>query len=74
MKSRRIQPDSEYPDWLWHLVDKRPMLSNLRMKDAKILPYEDLSISSSWTTGRGSRKRMLSLLRTDLENLISCSS
>lgn len=38
----KIQPDSEYPDWLWHLVDKRPVLSELRRKDAKTLPYEDL--------------------------------
>ncbi|KQJ91736.1 54S ribosomal protein L37, mitochondrial [Brachypodium distachyon] len=38
----KIQPDAEYPDWLWHLVDKRPVLSELRRKDAKELPYEDL--------------------------------
>ncbi|KAG8051009.1 hypothetical protein GUJ93_ZPchr0009g828 [Zizania palustris] len=38
----KIQPDSEYPEWLWCLLDKRPMLSELRRKDAKTLPYEDL--------------------------------
>uniref|UniRef100_A0A0E0FAT4 Large ribosomal subunit protein mL54 n=1 Tax=Oryza meridionalis TaxID=40149 RepID=A0A0E0FAT4_9ORYZ len=38
----KLQPDSEYPEWLWHLLDKRPMLSELRRKDAKTLPYEDL--------------------------------
>ncbi|MED6168670.1 hypothetical protein PIB30_013653 [Stylosanthes scabra] len=38
----KIQPDSEYPDWLWHLLDKRPALSELRRKDIQKLPYEDL--------------------------------
>ncbi|KAF0934800.1 hypothetical protein E2562_028809 [Oryza meyeriana var. granulata] len=38
----KLQPDSEYPEWLWHLLDKRPMLSELRRKDSKTLPYEDL--------------------------------
>jgi large subunit ribosomal protein L54 len=38
----KIQPDSEYPDWLWHLLDKRPVLSELRRKDPKTLSYEDL--------------------------------
>jgi large subunit ribosomal protein L54 len=38
----KIQPDSEYPDWLWQLLDKRPVLSELRRKDPKTLPYEDL--------------------------------
>uniref|UniRef100_A0A0D9XY70 Large ribosomal subunit protein mL54 n=1 Tax=Leersia perrieri TaxID=77586 RepID=A0A0D9XY70_9ORYZ len=38
----KLQPDSEYPEWLWHLLDKCPMLSELRRKDAKTLPYEDL--------------------------------
>ncbi|XP_037439548.1 54S ribosomal protein L37, mitochondrial-like [Triticum dicoccoides] len=37
----KIQPDSEYPGWLWHMIDKRPVLSELRRKDAKALPYED---------------------------------
>ncbi|WKA04256.1 hypothetical protein VitviT2T_022311 [Vitis vinifera] len=23
----KVLPDSEYPDWLWHLLDKRPALS-----------------------------------------------
>ncbi|WJX66925.1 hypothetical protein P8452_51430 [Trifolium repens] len=38
----KILPDSEYPDWLWHLLDKRPALSELRRKDIGTLPYEDL--------------------------------
>ncbi|KAL2246864.1 UNVERIFIED_CONTAM: hypothetical protein Sindi_2538700 [Sesamum indicum] len=38
----KILPDSEYPDWLWHLLDKRPALSELRRKDVESLPYEDL--------------------------------
>ncbi|KAL3526149.1 hypothetical protein ACH5RR_014521 [Cinchona calisaya] len=38
----KILPDSEYPDWLFHLLDKRPALSELRRKDLETLPYEDL--------------------------------
>lgn len=38
----KILPDSEYPDWLWHLLDKRPPLSELRRKDIETLPYDDL--------------------------------
>ncbi|OAY29589.1 54S ribosomal protein L37, mitochondrial [Manihot esculenta] len=38
----KILPDSEYPDWLWHLLDKRPALSALRREKIEILPYEDL--------------------------------
>ncbi|KAK7266893.1 hypothetical protein RIF29_19553 [Crotalaria pallida] len=38
----KILPDSEYPDWLWHLLDKRPALSELRRKNIEMLPYEDL--------------------------------
>ncbi|KAL0461751.1 UNVERIFIED_CONTAM: hypothetical protein Slati_0062700, partial [Sesamum latifolium] len=38
----KILPDSEYPDWLWHLLHKRPALSELRRKDIESLPYEDL--------------------------------
>jgi len=38
----KILPDSEYPDWLWHLLDKRPALSELRRKEIDTLPYEDL--------------------------------
>ncbi|CAA2979405.1 Probable sodium-coupled neutral amino acid transporter 6 [Olea europaea subsp. europaea] len=37
-----VLPDSEYPDWLWHLLDKRLALSELRRKDVETLPYEDL--------------------------------
>ncbi|KAL5153918.1 39S ribosomal protein L54, mitochondrial [Glycine soja] len=38
----KIQPDSEYPDWLWHLLDKRPALSELRRRNIDTLSYEDL--------------------------------
>ncbi|KAF5769679.1 putative ribosomal protein L37 [Helianthus annuus] len=38
----KILPDSEYPDWLWHLLDKKPALSELRRKNIETLPYEDL--------------------------------
>lgn len=38
----KVLPDSEYPDWLWHLLDKRPALSELRRKNLESLPYDDL--------------------------------
>ncbi|XP_031253506.1 39S ribosomal protein L54, mitochondrial-like [Pistacia vera] len=38
----KILADSEYPDWLYHLLDKRPALSELRRKNIETLPYEDL--------------------------------
>lgn len=38
----KILADSEYPDWLYHLLDKRPALSELRRKNTETLPYEDL--------------------------------
>ncbi|GAB2219341.1 hypothetical protein Droror1_Dr00006976 [Drosera rotundifolia] len=38
----KVLPDSEYPDWLWRLLDKRPALSELQRKDAESLPFEDL--------------------------------
>lgn len=38
----KILPDSEYPDWLWGLLDKRPALSELSRKKIETLPYEDL--------------------------------
>ncbi|KAK1271448.1 hypothetical protein QJS04_geneDACA014075 [Acorus gramineus] len=38
----KLLADSEYPDWLWHLLDKRLPLSELKRKDSKTLPYEDL--------------------------------
>ena len=38
----KILPDSEYREWLSHLLDKRPALSELRRKDLETLPYEDL--------------------------------
>ncbi|KAK6928482.1 Ribosomal protein L37, mitochondrial [Dillenia turbinata] len=38
----KVLADSEYPDWLWHLLDKQPALSELRRKNIKTLPYEEL--------------------------------
>ncbi|KAK4845777.1 hypothetical protein QYF36_008994 [Acer negundo] len=38
----KVLPDAEYPDWLWHLLDKRPPLSELRRKNIETLPYEEL--------------------------------
>uniref|UniRef100_A0A7C9E5Y5 Large ribosomal subunit protein mL54 n=1 Tax=Opuntia streptacantha TaxID=393608 RepID=A0A7C9E5Y5_OPUST len=38
----KILSDSEYPDWLWHLLDKRPALSELQRKEAEALSFEDL--------------------------------
>ncbi|KAK8475614.1 hypothetical protein V6N13_110851 [Hibiscus sabdariffa] len=38
----KILLDSEYPEWLWHLLDKHPALSELRRKNIETLPYEDL--------------------------------
>ncbi|KAF5192387.1 Mitochondrial ribosomal protein l37 [Thalictrum thalictroides] len=38
----KIMEDSEYPDWLWHLLDKKPPLSELRRKNTETLPYEHL--------------------------------
>ncbi|XP_043695641.1 54S ribosomal protein L37, mitochondrial-like [Telopea speciosissima] len=38
----KIMADSEYPDWLWHLLDKKPALSELRRKNVETLPYEEL--------------------------------
>ncbi|KAL0906728.1 hypothetical protein M5K25_025244 [Dendrobium thyrsiflorum] len=38
----KVLSDSDYPDWLWHLIDKRLPLSELRRKDIETLPYEEL--------------------------------
>ncbi|KAL9327129.1 hypothetical protein ACSQ67_007774 [Phaseolus vulgaris] len=38
----KILPDSDYPDWLWHLLDKRPALSELRRKNVETLSYDNL--------------------------------
>ncbi|XP_022154133.1 54S ribosomal protein L37, mitochondrial-like [Momordica charantia] len=38
----KVMADSEYPDWLWRLIDKHPALSELRRKNVEALPYEDL--------------------------------
>ncbi|KAG1338427.1 54S ribosomal protein L37, mitochondrial [Cocos nucifera] len=38
----KIMPDSDYPDWLWHLLDKHLPLSELRRKDTETLTFDDL--------------------------------
>lgn len=38
----KVLPDSEYPDWLWGLLDKRPGLSELRRRAIESLSHEDL--------------------------------
>ncbi|KAF9600278.1 hypothetical protein IFM89_005864 [Coptis chinensis] len=38
----KILADSEYPDWLWRLLDKHPALSELRRKNMESLPFEQL--------------------------------
>lgn len=38
----KVLADSEYPDWLWHLLDKRLALSELRRRNIETLPYDDL--------------------------------
>ncbi|KAK1410292.1 hypothetical protein QVD17_36827 [Tagetes erecta] len=38
----KILADSEYPEWLWHLLDKKPALSELRRKNIETLQYEEL--------------------------------
>ncbi|CAK9161716.1 unnamed protein product [Ilex paraguariensis] len=38
----KILSDSEYPDWLLHLLDKSSSLSVLRRKNVETLSYEDL--------------------------------
>eukprot|EP00850_Spirogloea_muscicola_P007862 SM000041S15421 [mRNA] locus=s41:66692:67803:+ [translate_table: standard] len=36
-----VQPDSEYPDWLWHLLDKQAPLSELKRKDVEKLDEKE---------------------------------
>ncbi|KAG0492845.1 hypothetical protein HPP92_006243 [Vanilla planifolia] len=38
----KILPELEYPHWLWHLLDKRLPLSELRRLNIETLPYEEL--------------------------------
>ncbi|CAA7031420.1 unnamed protein product [Microthlaspi erraticum] len=38
----KILPESDYPERLWRLLDKRPALSELRRKNVETLPFEDL--------------------------------
>ncbi|XP_057830342.1 large ribosomal subunit protein mL54 [Cryptomeria japonica] len=37
-----IKPDSEYPDWLWHLLDKHPPLSELQRKNPSTMTLVEL--------------------------------
>lgn len=36
----KVMADSEYPDWVWHLLDKRPALSELKRMDLETVPFE----------------------------------
>ncbi|KAL9279418.1 putative ribosomal protein L37 [Arabidopsis thaliana] len=38
----KILPNSDHPDYLWHLLDKRPALSELRRKNVETLSFDDL--------------------------------
>ncbi|KAM7278910.1 hypothetical protein ACFE04_006044 [Oxalis oulophora] len=38
----KVLADSEYPDWLFHLLDKKPALSELRRRDVASLSHEEL--------------------------------
>lgn len=38
----KVLADSEYPDWLWHLLDKKPALSELKRRKSDALSYEEL--------------------------------
>eukprot|EP00252_Welwitschia_mirabilis_P006123 TRINITY_DN16856_c0_g1_i1.p1 TRINITY_DN16856_c0_g1~~TRINITY_DN16856_c0_g1_i1.p1 ORF type:complete len:131 (+),score=14.17 TRINITY_DN16856_c0_g1_i1:19-411(+) len=38
-----IKPDSEYPDWLWTLLDKEPSLSSLKRKPHYTMSYYELN-------------------------------
>ncbi len=36
----QLQPDAEYPAWLWKLAEPQPMLSQLRRADVDDLDLE----------------------------------
>lgn len=38
----KVMEDSQYPEWLWRLLDKKPALSELQRKKVETLPYEQL--------------------------------
>uniref|UniRef100_A0A0D6R8H9 Large ribosomal subunit protein mL54 n=1 Tax=Araucaria cunninghamii TaxID=56994 RepID=A0A0D6R8H9_ARACU len=37
-----VKADSEYPDWLWHLLDKQIPLSELQRKDTNTMSVQEL--------------------------------
>eukprot|EP00249_Psilotum_nudum_P014535 c24870_g2_i1 orf=345-731(+) len=37
-----VKPDSEYPDWLWCLLDKQVPLSELKRRNPETMPINEL--------------------------------
>uniref|UniRef100_A0A0C9RQ91 Large ribosomal subunit protein mL54 n=1 Tax=Wollemia nobilis TaxID=56998 RepID=A0A0C9RQ91_9CONI len=37
-----VKADSDYPDWLWHLLDKQIPLSELQRKEPKTMSVQEL--------------------------------
>ncbi|CAE5965726.1 unnamed protein product [Arabidopsis arenosa] len=56
----KILPDSDYPDWLWHLLDKRPRSVNLGGRTSRLFPMMISNVLSSSTQRAKSRRTTLS--------------